>query len=77
MNLMNDTCEIVRDLLPLYVDDVCSPASRAMVAEHVQTCGACASMLQKLRCDEVETDLRGEREDVILRQARRFRWCGD
>ena len=73
MDLMNDTCEIVRDLLPLYVDDVCSPASRAMVAEHVQTCGACASLLQKLRCDEVETDLRGEREDVILRQAQRFR----
>ena len=23
---MKTTCEIVRDLLPLYVDDVCSPA---------------------------------------------------
>ena len=30
---MNRQCEIVQDLLPLYVDDICSPASREMIAE--------------------------------------------
>lgn len=46
MDLMNEQCEIVRDLLPMYVDDVCSPASREMVGEHVKTCGECAAMLR-------------------------------
>ena len=38
---MKTTCEIVRDLLPLYVDDVCSPASRGLVEEHLEQCSDC------------------------------------
>lgn len=38
---MNVTCDIVRDLLPLYHDGVCSRDSAAAVAEHLETCEAC------------------------------------
>lgn len=34
-------CEIVQDLLPLYLDKVCSPASAALVEAHLADCGEC------------------------------------
>ena len=41
-------CDIIRDLLPLYHDKACSPASRALVDEHVSACEACRAMLLEL-----------------------------
>ena len=32
------TCEIVRDLLPLYIDGVCLEGSRELVEEHLKEC---------------------------------------
>ena len=34
-------CAIVKDLLPLYVDDVLSNESKALVSEHLATCEKC------------------------------------
>lgn len=34
-------CEIVKDLLPLYIDEACSEDSRRMVEEHLKSCRAC------------------------------------
>ena len=45
---MNYNCEMIRDLLPLYVDQVCSPASAAAVEAHVRECNACASLLGEM-----------------------------
>lgn len=42
-------CEIVNDLLPLYADNACSESSKAMVEEHIQTCGACKSLLEAMQ----------------------------
>ena len=38
-------CEIVRDLLPLYEDGLCSEESRGAVEEHLKTCEACRKLL--------------------------------
>jgi len=38
-------CEIIHDLLPLYHDKACSPASRALVDEHVNACVLCRDIL--------------------------------
>lgn len=35
------TCEIIRDLLPLYADGVCSESSEAFVLEHLSVCEDC------------------------------------
>ncbi len=35
------TCNIIRDMLPLYVDGVVSEDTRSMVAEHLKNCAAC------------------------------------
>lgn len=69
----NVSCELVRDLLPLYADGVCSEASRACVDRHIAACPACASYLRDLQSDETTDALRAERDGVIGRQAAAFR----
>lgn len=41
-------CDIVRDLLPLYVDDVCSKKSREMIEEHLKECEECRKYYESL-----------------------------
>lgn len=48
---MNISCEIIRDLLPLYHDDVCSSDSKMMVEEHLAYCDSCKAELKAM--DEV------------------------
>lgn len=40
---MKRECEIVRDLIPLYVDDIASESSREFVDEHCESCAQCRS----------------------------------
>ena len=70
---MNKHCEIVRDLLPLYADDVCSAASKNIIEEHLRECPECAAVLEKLRSHEIEEDLAEEKEQVIRHQAKQFK----
>lgn len=43
------TCGIIRDLLPLYVDNVCSEDSKAIVKEHIAACPMCEAELMNLQ----------------------------
>ena len=38
---MKYPCDLIRDLLPLYQDGVCSEESRAAVEEHLRECPSC------------------------------------
>lgn len=45
---MKNNCDIVKDLLPLYADGVCSEDSRALVEEHIKGCNSCRSELETM-----------------------------
>ena len=49
---MNMTCDVIRDLLPLYADEVCSEASRELVENHLRSCEKCAEELRMMEADE-------------------------
>lgn len=63
MNQMD--CDVIRDLLPLYADEACSEKSRALVNEHLLDCADCRELLQKLRENEIENNLRNEKDSVL------------
>ncbi len=65
------TCKIVQDLLPLYVDGVCSKESGAFVASHIKTCEICSDMLKSLAENEVEKEFVEETHDVLKRHVRK------
>ena len=70
---MKTDCDMIRDLLPLYADEVCSDTSRLAVEEHLRDCPACAAELEKLRSGELEAGLKEEKDQVLRHQAKRFR----
>lgn len=45
---MKISCEIIKDLLPLYHDGVCSNESKAMIEEHLACCDRCKTELQAM-----------------------------
>ena len=47
-------CAIIRDLLPLYVDDVLSKESKALVSEHLAACESCMSEFTKMQSEFVK-----------------------
>ena len=64
---MSKQCDIVRDILPLYVDGACSEASAEMVKEHLTACTDCNAIYQKLLSHTNEDVLHKESESVIMR----------
>jgi predicted anti-sigma-YlaC factor YlaD len=46
---MKISCEIIKDLLPLYLDGVCSNDSKAAIEEHLTGCDNCKSELQAMQ----------------------------
>ncbi len=66
-------CDVIRDLLPLYADDACSEKSRALVNEHLLDCADCREMLQKLRKNEIENNLKNEKASVLQYGIRQFK----
>ncbi|MGN1160411.1 MAG: zf-HC2 domain-containing protein [Lachnospiraceae bacterium] len=58
-------CDVIRDLLPLYQDQVCSAESMQIVKEHLEECEDCRKIAEQLADAGVERTLREECEDVV------------
>ena len=70
---MNKQCEIVQDLLPLYVDDACSKSSAAMVKEHLESCPECKAIYEKLCSDTGEETLKAEMVGVVAKHEKKVK----
>ncbi|NMH68148.1 zf-HC2 domain-containing protein [Bacillus sp. RO3] len=57
---MKNSCNMIRDILPLYVEDMASQDTRDLVEEHVASCENCKKQLEEMRTFEeppVDTDI--------------------
>lgn len=68
---MEKTCEIIKDLLPLYIDGVCSEDSKNAVEEHIKTCEDCKRELEDYR-GEI-TAVERQEEEVIKKISSRWK----
>ena len=66
-------CEIIQDLLPLYYDDVCTPASKELVQRHLEHCAACRALYEDLEDRSVDCVIEAESRQVLERHARKER----
>lgn len=46
---MSDKCDIVKDLLPLYMEDICSSSSKDLIEDHLTKCNACNQIYQHMK----------------------------
>ena len=67
---MNKQCEIVRDLLPLYIDNACSISSAEMIEAHLPECDECTRIHHAMKTDNYEKALIAEKDDVIAHHAK-------
>lgn len=69
--MKNDlSCEVVRDLLPSYLDGVASGETKAAVERHMEECPDCRETLRRMKEPE-ETALTEEKEIDYLKKVRR------
>lgn len=62
---MKISCDIIRDLLPLYNDGVCSKESAELIDEHLKDCADCADELVRLKEETPVRLLKSEESDII------------
>lgn len=66
-------CDVVQDLLPLYYDNACSPASKKMVEQHLMTCEKCKKTYEALKNTTIDTVMKNESEGILERHAKKER----
>lgn len=66
-------CEVIRDILPLYHDQICSEQSRSFVEVHLKTCAGCRQILAALDEENFEKELRTEAKEILRRHSKKER----
>ncbi|MDR1070377.1 MAG: zf-HC2 domain-containing protein [Gracilibacteraceae bacterium] len=72
---MKMSCEIIKDLLPLYLDGVCSNDSKAAVEDHLLGCDKCQAELRAMQkplpLDRTEQNL--DEAEAVKNLSRRWK----
>ena len=50
---MTIPCDLILDLLPLYMNNLCREGSEAIIAEHLETCEKCNEILDKMEAADI------------------------
>ena len=72
---MKLNCKVIEDLLPLYLDEVCSEESRQLVEEHLSECEECRKLVEtitEVQYEKVEQEETVESE-VVKRSFKKIR----
>lgn len=69
---MTHSCDVVQDLLPLYIDDVCSGASAKLIREHLAECPKCQEMLRQLGQDTYARESAPDSQEVLVKASLSF-----
>lgn len=64
-------CNVNKDLLPLYVDDVCSEESKDLVEEHLTECEECQNYYEALKGGNWEADVKEDKENIFSEEEMR------
>lgn len=63
-------CEIIRDLLPLYCDGLCSEASRQEIEAHTAQCEGCRTCLAEMKGEDAPVSLPDPEPETEVRVLR-------
>ncbi|MDE6699763.1 MAG: zf-HC2 domain-containing protein [Acetatifactor sp.] len=68
----NYNCNIVRDLLPLYLEELCSEDSRSYVEAHLAQCEACRDSCALMKRTDLTADAAEDREINAFKKLKTF-----
>jgi hypothetical protein len=74
---MKNECAYVRDVLPLYLENMVSEETSAFVKEHLENCPECAAELEAMKVetkvDKIGSDIRDSLETEVLKSMKAIR----
>lgn len=70
---MKYECDLIKDLLPLYCDQVCSAESGRAVEEHLTECDSCKALYIKMQDYTYDDRLRDERKNVLQNHSQQIK----
>ena len=74
---MNNECSLVRDKLPLYLENMVSEETRAFIKEHLETCPECAAEYEALKSgtkvEKVGSELRSSLDAEVAKSMKATR----
>lgn len=65
------TCDVVKDLIPLYVDGALSDDSKRLVEKHLLSCKTCNDYYDMMKKDVLHSTIPGKIEDNVIKSIRR------
>lgn len=65
------TCDIVKDLIPLYVDDVLSSDSKMLVEEHLQSCEMCNDYYNAMNEETLHSLPTEKQEEKVIKKIKK------
>ena len=68
---MGITCSVIKDILPLYVDDVLSEDSRKLVEEHLSGCDNCKGVYESLKSGGGSEVNKANRDKEVIKKLRK------
>ncbi|MCM1497465.1 MAG: zf-HC2 domain-containing protein [Clostridium sp.] len=63
-------CNVIKDLLPSYIDEICSEDSGKLVRKHVAECSACRNLLEMMTATELVSEETGGRQIDYMKKVR-------
>ncbi len=60
---MKIPCELVQDMIPLYIDEGCSETSKELLEEHLKECEDCGTVYQNMK-EDLPMEQKGNREEI-------------
>ena len=67
------SCEVIKDLLPLYADAVCSNESKTIVEEHIANCRSCAEELKTMTDKDAAIKAAPVDSEALKRAGKKFK----
>lgn len=52
-------CNVIKDLIPLYIDGCCSEESAQLVREHIESCDACRKLFEEMQAPSEMVEVPG------------------
>lgn len=63
---MKFNCNIADDLLPLYVEGICSEDSKAALIKHLQGCASCREKLARMKDSSMISDVKEKKKQIQI-----------
>lgn len=60
------SCEIIEDLMPSYIDEICSEASKNLIENHTVSCESCSKKLGRMKREGITfSEIPNEQENIL------------